>query len=28
MTQAEGISKIHEILFEGRLGWLVELEKM
>jgi len=28
MTQAEGISKIHEVLFEGRLGWLVELEKM
>jgi UDP-N-acetylglucosamine 1-carboxyvinyltransferase len=28
MTQAKGISKIHEILFEWRLGWLVELEKM
>lgn len=28
MTQAEGISKIHEILFEGRLNFLVELDKM
>jgi len=28
MTQAKGISKIHEVLFEWRLGWLVELEKM
>ncbi|MDQ7023533.1 MAG: hypothetical protein Q9M97_08625 [Candidatus Gracilibacteria bacterium] len=28
MTQAEGVSKIHEVLFEGRLGWLIELEKM
>ena len=28
MTQAEGNSRIHEVLFEGRLGWLVELEKM
>ena len=28
MTQAKWISKIHEILFEWRLGWLVELEKM
>lgn len=28
MTQAEGINKIHEILFEGRLNFLVELEKM
>ncbi len=28
MTQAEWISKIHEVLFEWRLWWLVELEKM
>lgn len=28
MTQATWISKIHEVLFEWRLGWLVELEKM
>jgi UDP-N-acetylglucosamine 1-carboxyvinyltransferase len=28
MSQAEGVSKIHEILFEGRLNWLVELETM
>lgn len=28
MTQAQGISRIHEVLYEGRLGWLVELEKM
>lgn len=28
MTQAEGTSHIHEVLFESRLGWLVELEKM
>ena len=27
-TQAEGISHIHEVLFEGRLNWLVELESM
>jgi len=27
-TQAEWISKIHEILFEWRLNWLVELETM
>ncbi len=27
-TQAEWISKIHEILFEWRLNWLVELESM
>ena len=27
-TQAEWTSKIHEILFEGRLNWLVELETM
>lgn len=27
-TQAEWTSKIHEILFEGRLNWLVELESM
>ncbi len=28
MTQAEGISRIHEVLFEGRLNFLVELDKM
>nr|MDD3720037.1 UDP-N-acetylglucosamine 1-carboxyvinyltransferase [Candidatus Gracilibacteria bacterium] len=28
LTQAEGISKIHEVLFESRLNFLVELEKM
>jgi len=28
MTQADGVSHIHEVLFEGRLNWLVELEKM
>ncbi|MDD3646144.1 MAG: UDP-N-acetylglucosamine 1-carboxyvinyltransferase [Candidatus Gracilibacteria bacterium] len=27
-TQCDGISKIHEVLFEGRLNWLVELESM
>jgi len=27
-TQAEWISKIHEVLFEGRLNFLIELEKM
>ncbi|MDD3144879.1 MAG: UDP-N-acetylglucosamine 1-carboxyvinyltransferase [Candidatus Gracilibacteria bacterium] len=27
-SQAEGVSKIHEVLFEGRLNFLVELEKM
>ena len=27
-TQSEGQSKIHEVLFEGRLNWLVELETM
>ncbi len=28
MSQADGVSRIHEILFEERLNWLVELEKM
>lgn len=28
LTQAEGISRIHEIIFEGRLNWLIEIEKM
>ena len=28
MSQADGVSRIHEILFEGRLNWLVELEMM
>lgn len=28
LSQAEGASRVHEVLFEGRLNWLVELEKM
>lgn len=28
MTEANGMSKIHEVLFEGRLNWLMELEKV
>lgn len=28
LSQAEGISRIHEVMFEGRLNWLVEIEKM
>lgn len=28
MTQADGVSTIQEVLFEGRLNWLVELEIM
>jgi UDP-N-acetylglucosamine 1-carboxyvinyltransferase len=28
LTQCEGESRIHETLFEGRLGYLAELEKM
>ncbi len=28
MTQADGVSKMHEILFEWRLNFLVELDKM
>ena len=28
LTQAEWISRVHEVLFEGRLNWLVEVEKM
>ncbi len=28
LTQADGVSKIFETLFEGRLGYLFELEKM
>ena len=28
MTQAEGTNKIHEVLFENRLSFLYELEKM
>ena len=28
MTQADGISRIHEVLFEWRLNWLIEIEKM
>lgn len=28
MTQADGVSKIHEVLFEARLNFLVELDRM
>ncbi len=28
MTQAKGVSRIHEVLFEGRMAYLYELEKM
>jgi UDP-N-acetylglucosamine 1-carboxyvinyltransferase len=28
MTQAKGVSRIFEVLYEGRLGYLYELEKM
>jgi UDP-N-acetylglucosamine 1-carboxyvinyltransferase len=28
LTQANGVSRIHEFLFEGRFGYLYELEKM
>ncbi len=28
LTQADGMSRVHEILFEGRLNWLIEIEKM
>lgn len=28
MTQAEGVSRIEEIVYESRLNWLVEIEKM
>jgi UDP-N-acetylglucosamine 1-carboxyvinyltransferase len=28
LSQAEWISRIHEVMFEGRLNWLVEIEKM
>jgi UDP-N-acetylglucosamine 1-carboxyvinyltransferase len=28
LTQAEGISRIHEVLYEGRFTYLLELEKM
>lgn len=28
LSQAEGTSRVNEVLFEGRLNWLVELEKM
>ena len=28
LSQAEGISRIHEVMFEWRLNWLVEIEKM
>ncbi len=28
LTQAEGMSRIHEVLYEGRFSYLLELEKM
>ncbi len=28
LTQAEGMSRIHEVLYEGRFTYLLELEKM
>lgn len=28
LSQAEGTSRVHEVLFEGRLNWLIEIEKM
>ncbi len=28
MTQCDGVSRIHEILYEGRLNWLVEFESL
>lgn len=28
MTQCNGISRIHEVLYEGRLNWLVEYERL
>jgi UDP-N-acetylglucosamine 1-carboxyvinyltransferase len=28
LTQAEGVSKIEEIVYESRLNWLIEIEKM
>lgn len=28
LTQAEGISRVHEVLFESRLNFLIEIEKM
>ena len=28
LTQADGMSRIHEVLFEWRLNWLIEIEKM
>jgi UDP-N-acetylglucosamine 1-carboxyvinyltransferase len=28
MTQSNGVSRIHEVLFEGRMAYLYELEKM
>ncbi len=28
LTQADGLSRIHEVMFEWRLNWLVEVEKM
>lgn len=28
LTQCEGTSRIHEILYEGRLNWLVEYERL
>lgn len=28
LTQAEWVSRVHEVLFEWRLNWLIEIEKM
>lgn len=28
MTQCKGTSRVHEILYEGRLNWLVEYERL
>ena len=28
LTQAQGDSRIHEVMFESRLGWLAELESL
>jgi UDP-N-acetylglucosamine 1-carboxyvinyltransferase len=28
LSQADGLSRIHEVLFEWRLNWLIEIEKM
>ena len=28
LTQAEGVSRLEEIVYESRLNWLIEIEKM